>query len=377
MRFRGRLAFCILFLLWVNAAFAAEWYQAYEKGYKAVEKGKCAEGIPLLQEALAKNPKPDLQARPYGMITWEYIPHYYLAKCAFNAGDYEGAKSYMDSAMKVDMYSSSKSADFRTMKKAVDEKLGLTKPPATSTPTTTTTTPTTTPAKPPVTTQPPATSPGSERLAMITRYLNDAKTAYAAGDYQTANDDIDRVMILDRSNQDALRLKAQISQKEAATATAQLKQQRADDARKALNRGDLITAENIALELRASYPDDRNIQSLAGEIDRAKDEKMKSMQASDSKKFMERQVISAFYTGKYNAAIELAEQAVTQFPDSWRLLFYQGCAYAALSILEEKNQDQRLNQARESFRKAKTIAGGDIPQPPQISPKIMDVYRSS
>ena len=371
MAFRGKWICGVLFLVFAASAFGAEWYQSYEKGYKAVDKGKCAEGVPLLKEAVAKNPKPDLKARPYGMITWEYIPYYYLAKCAIEAEDYAGAKAYADSAMQVDMYSSSKASEFRQIQKALESKLGtVKKPPVTN--------PTTPPDKPPVTTTPtipPSTS--SDREAMVNRVLNEAKMAYAAGDYGRAKDALDRVLVLDRTNGDALRLKAQIANKEAASAAAQVKQQRMAEARRALNRGDFASAENIVLELKSDLPDDKAVNSLADEIERAKADKMKSMQAADSKKFMERQVINAFYTGRYNAVIELADQAVQQYPDSWRLLFYQGCAYSALSILESSNQDQRLNLARESFRKAKSIAGGEITQPPQISPKIWDVYRSS
>ena len=371
MAFRGKWLGGVLFLLLASTAFGAQWYESYEKGYKAVEKGKCAEGVPLLKDAVGKNPTPDLKARPYGMITWEYIPHFYLAKCAIEAGDFAGAKSYVDSAMQVDMYSSSKAAEFRQIQKTLNEKLGgpSKKPPVTNTTTPDTTNP---PGK-----AGPTTTPSSDRQAVVDRVLNEARMSYAAGNYAAASDAIDRVLTLDRTNADALRMKALIEQKSAAADAARAKQQRIADAKRALSRGDFASAENIVLELKSDMPDDRSVNSLANEIERAKAEKMKSMQSSDSKKFMERQVINAFYTGKYNAVIELADQAVKQYPDSWRLLFYQGCAYAALSILQGDNQDQRLNLARDSFRKAKAVAGGDITQLPQISPKIWDVYRSS
>lgn len=376
MAFRGKWISCVLLLFFACTAFGAEWYQSYEKGYKAVEKGKCAEGVPLLKEALAKNPKADLKARPYGMITWEYIPQFYLAKCALEAGDFAGAKSYADAALQADIYSSSKGTEFRQIQKSLDEKLGTSKKPpvnntTTPTPNQNTTKPTTN------TTNPPPVNPTADRQAVISRVLNEAQMSYAAGNFDAANDAVDRVLVLDRTNAEALRLRSQIVQKQSAAQATQQKQQRIAEARRAISRADYASAENIALELKSDYPSDRAVLSLADEIERAKSEKMKSMQSDESKKFMERQVISAFYTGKYNAVIEIADQAVTQYPDSWRLLFYQGCAYAALSILENSNQDQRLTRARESFRKAKTVAGGNIPQLPQISLKIWDIYRSS
>lgn len=374
MAFRGKWIPCALVLFFAGTAFGAEWYQSYEKGYKAVEKGKCADGVPLLKEALAKNPKADLKARPYGMITWEYIPQYYLAKCALESGDFAAAKTYADAALQGDIYSSSKATEFRQIQKALDEKLGTSKKPPvnnTTPPNQNTTKPTTN------TTNPPPANPTADRQAIISRVLNEAQMSYAAGNFDAANDAVDRVLVLDRTNAEALRLRSQIAQKQAAAQATQQKQQRIAEARRAISRADYASAENIALELKSDYPSDRAVLSLAEEIEKTKSEKMKTMQTDESKKFMERQVISAFYTGKYNAVIEIADQAVTQYPDSWRLLFYQGCAYAALSILESSNQDQRLTRARESFRKAKTVAGGDITQPPQISPKIWDVYRSS
>lgn len=380
MFFRGIVLTSFVCLVLAMPAFGAEWYQSYEKGYKAVEKGKCAEGVPLLKEAVAKNPKPDLKARPYGMISWEYIPHYYLAKCAIEAGDFEGAKTYADQAMAVDMYSSSKSSEFRQIKKTLDEKFGTgKKPPTTTTPPVSPTNPQPTnpqPTKPPTTTT-PQVNPSAARQAVVDSTMNEARMAYGSGDYAGAKDALDRVLVMDRGNAEAMRLKSQIAQKESASQAAQLKQQKMAEARRALSRGDLAAAENVTLELKSDFPDDRNVLNLADEIDRAKTEKMKSMQASDLKVFSERQVINAFYTGKYNAVIELADQAVKQFPDSWRLLFYQGCAYSALSILEDQKKDQRLSSARDSFRKAKSVAGSEITQPPQISPKIWDVYRSS
>lgn len=386
MNFRGLWILCLLLCL-SGAAFGAEWYESYDKGSKLIDKGNCKDGAPLVQDALAKNGKADLKARPYGMISLEYVPQYYLAKCALASGDYAGAKQYADAAtLQVDMYSSSKSADFRQIRKQLDQKFGGQQGQNTTQNTTnqqnnttgnTGNTGTTGNTGNTGNTGTTTNTQQSGRQAIINRNLADAQMAYANGDYDSARDGVDRVLALDASNSGALRLREQIVAKEAASQRTQLRQQRINEARRALNRGDFGSAETLVLELRASYPDDKTVNSLSEEISRTKAEKMKTMQADDFKKSTERQIIGAFYTGKYNAVIELADQAASQYPDSWRVLFYQGCAYAALGILESSNQDQRLTRARESFRKAKTVAGGEITPPPQISPKIWDVYRSS
>ena len=123
MRLHNVLAAAVITLVFCQLAHSKEWYQFYEDGKKAVEKNNCAEGTKALKEAIQKNPKADLKARPYGTIPWEYIPHFYLAKCAVQSGDYAAAEMYIEEAKKIDMYSSSKGAEFRTMVKTVQDNL--------------------------------------------------------------------------------------------------------------------------------------------------------------------------------------------------------------------------------------------------------------
>ena len=146
--------------------------------------------------------------------------------------------------------------------------------------------------------------------------------------------------------------------------------------RRALARGDFASAESMIVQLRSEFPGDRSIESIAQDIQNKKQAQMQSMKETDARAMYERQVITAYYEGKYQAVVELAEMALSQHSNSWRLYFYKGCAHAALGLMNEAERDSRLGQARESFRKARGVVG-DVSQPPQISPKIWDVYKSS
>jgi tetratricopeptide (TPR) repeat protein len=394
MRINHLFVAVVLTLVFCQIVHAKEWYQLYEDGKKAVEKGNCAEGVKALKEAVQKNPRGDLKARPYGTITWEYIPHFYLAKCAAQSGDYAAADMYLNEAKKIDMYSSSKAPEFRTLVKTVQDKL---KPTTTTQPgnaqiaknnqnqNTNKNPNTTSPANPnpqvnkPNTTTPSTTTPQESemlRQARLNRALDEARSAYSAGNFDEARNAANRALMMDRNNREASKLLSQISSRETEVLESQARKQKIDDAKRAMNRGDLSVAESMIVQLRAEYPNDRTIESLANDIQKKRSEQMASMNEATKRKENERQVIRAYFEGRYVAAAEFADTYLSQYPNSWRLHFYKGCALAAQGLTDEKNKDNRLAQARAAFRKARE-SGGDIKQPSQISPKIWDIYRNS
>ena len=99
--------------------YASAWYEDYEKARAKFKKGDCTEAEKLLQMALQKNPKPDVKARPYGTITLEYIPHFYLAKCAMERGDMKQAADYLKQAQQNGIQSSTVASEFDTLKQKV------------------------------------------------------------------------------------------------------------------------------------------------------------------------------------------------------------------------------------------------------------------
>lgn len=294
------------------------------------------------------------------------------------------------------MSQSSKVGEYRTMVKTVEDKMKIvksgsqtpgtttgTKPPtgntgttgSTTTPTTTTTnnTGTNTGTKPPdINTQ----NIQSTQQSVLNRALENARNAYASGNYDQARDEANRVLMLDRNNKEAAKLLSQISSRENAEVASRAKQQKVDEARKAMSRGDILTAESIVVQLRAEYPTDRNLESLANEIQKKKLTQLQNQNEAETQTKIERQVVRSYFEGRYEGVIQLAEIGLAQHPDSWRLLFFKGCAHAALGFLDNKSKDSQLSQAKESFRKARA-ANGQISKPVQISPKIWDIYKDS
>jgi tetratricopeptide (TPR) repeat protein len=112
------LAVYLLICLPVNL-FATAWYEDYEKGRAKFKKGDCTEAEKLFQMALQKNPKPDVKARPYGTITLEYVPHFYLAKCAIERGDMKQAAAYLKEAQLNGIQSSKLASEFNALKQKV------------------------------------------------------------------------------------------------------------------------------------------------------------------------------------------------------------------------------------------------------------------
>lgn len=387
-----------IILVHTPLVFSKEWYEFYEDGKKSIEKGNCAQGEKDVKEATRKKPGADLKARPYGTMTQEYIPYFYLAKCAVERGDYSAADLYLGELKRVDMSQSSKAGEYRTMLKTVEDKMKIvksgqtpgsntgTKPPtgtSTGTPTGSTTTPTTTTTSNTGTsntgTKPPDINTQnieSTQQSILNRALDNARNAYASGDYDRARDEANRVLMLDRGNKEANRLLSQISSRENAELASKAKQQKIDDARRAVNRGDLMAAETMVSQLRAEYPTDRTLESLANEIQKKKLAQMQGQSDAETFSKLERQVVRTYFEGDYQTVIKLAEIGISQHPDSWRLLFFKGCAHAALGLLDDKSKDSQLTQAKESFRKARA-ANGQITKPNQISPKIWDIYKDS
>src|SRR5262245_17204608 len=121
------LVIVAVILVYSPYAFAKEWYEFYEDGKKAIEKGNCAQGEKDIKEATRKKPGADLKARPYGTMTQEYIPYFYLAKCAVQREDYSAADLYLGELKRIDMAQSSKAGEYRTIVKTVEDKMKIVK----------------------------------------------------------------------------------------------------------------------------------------------------------------------------------------------------------------------------------------------------------
>lgn len=220
---------------------------------------------------------------------------------------------------------------------------------------------------------PPAVS--DHRQEIVDRAIREANRALAQGDYDTARNAATQALSADPTNRQAVRLLQDIADRQKAENDRNGRAQRIDEVRQAIRRGDTLKAESLALELRNDYPSDRAIASLVAELQRKKQNEMNNMRESDSRKVIERQVVLAYYGGKYEAVIALVDQNLSDYPNSWILQLYEGCAHAALSLLDDKNQKEHLQQAQALFRRAKASPG--FSTPPEISPKIIEILKNS
>lgn len=109
---------CIL-IVFPFQTFGSAWYEDYEKARGKFKKGDCAEAEKLFQAALQKNPKPDVKARPYGTITLEYIPHFYLAQCAAQRGDMKQAAAFLKEAQLHGIQNSTQIKEFEVLQQKV------------------------------------------------------------------------------------------------------------------------------------------------------------------------------------------------------------------------------------------------------------------
>jgi tetratricopeptide (TPR) repeat protein len=85
-----RCLIAILLIALPAAAGQEKWWDAYNRGVKAVNAKNYAEGIAALQKALEETPAENAAARPKNE-TFAYVPHYWLGIARFNLGDFDGA----------------------------------------------------------------------------------------------------------------------------------------------------------------------------------------------------------------------------------------------------------------------------------------------
>src|SRR4029077_4543459 len=74
------------------------WYDPYDKGRKAFEAGKYAEAVPLLERAVAAEPKAAPNKIIEGVFRTDYFPYYYLALAYAELRQWNKASENLDKA---------------------------------------------------------------------------------------------------------------------------------------------------------------------------------------------------------------------------------------------------------------------------------------
>jgi hypothetical protein len=391
MSWRSQILVVFLSLAVAIHAFAAEWYKDYAKAQGAVKSNDCGRAVPLLLQALQQNPTTGLRVPTYGTMRMEYIPHLYLAECAYKSGNISQAANYLKEAEASGAASSSKASEFAQVKEQVQSQIQQVKkepPPKPPAPSTTSNPP---PAPAPQVAAPspkqsvvppkpagptPEQQAAAERHAVINRTLKEANEAVSSGRFDAAREAANKVLLIDPSNDQARSLLSQIVLKEAEETKKRDKERKFAEINRAVKNGDWANAESLAMNLKSQYPSDSEVASIVEQVVKQKNALLQKSSEDELRKALERQVLIAYYKGDYETSIQLARQALEKSSDDWRLHFFLGCSYAALSLLQDDNKQPRLDLAKENFRKARSLGGNSTP-PPYISPKILDIYRSS
>ena len=364
------------------SAFSAEWHKSYERGRDKIKAGDCSQGVSLMQEALRGNPKADPRAPTYGTMVIEYFPQYYLAVCAVQSGRLQDAQRYLKEAEGSRISSSRLAGEFQTLKARVDaaaqkqQKPADTKKPVQQPPPQQTPRVEPKPQPPPEKKPEPVQEPIRDNSAQIAAELRNARSALQNGRFEDARSSANRVLGMQPDNRDARRILSDVASRQATESEAREKQQKIAAVEQAIRRKDLNQAETLANALRSEYPTDSRVSQLLDQINSQRNTTAQDQQADELRKTIEREVLTAYYQGEYDQAIQLAKMNLGRVPQSWRLHFFLGCSYAALSLLEENDSDARLRLARDYFRRARSLSSSTS-VPPYISPKIIEIYRSS
>ena len=92
-----RLSIALLLVFTATGAFAS-WYDDYDAGINAANKGQWSTVIQKMSAAIKGSPKENDKARTYGAIFISYHPYYYRAVAYLNTGKYEQAVADLEQA---------------------------------------------------------------------------------------------------------------------------------------------------------------------------------------------------------------------------------------------------------------------------------------
>jgi tetratricopeptide (TPR) repeat protein len=300
------LGLALLALLWASTAWAVrEWYDYYLEARALVKEGKCAEAIPLLQEAVRLKPNPALNEQTYGLQFVDYTPYYYLGLCHVRTGDFNTAMRMFN--IEEDRGPIKKSALYKDLLRLRGE----------------------------------AEAAERQRVARmardnVTRFQHEAETLWKARKYGEARTQLAQAEAiaanLDAETQRSIRdLKDRISadEKDLADTTARDKrvEQALGEARRLLDEGRAAEAGVRFDEVLAV--DARNALALEGK--RESQERIRASRSQESLEARFREGKTLFEAGKYDDA---------------------------LPPLTEAAADPRNVQARELLQKAQSVVEG-------------------
>jgi tetratricopeptide (TPR) repeat protein len=88
----------LLILLVPSALLRAQWYDSYEKGRKAVERGQWQQAVSRLTEALDDESNSKANKKTYGFVFIDYFPYLYRGIAYYRLGDMVNARADLEKA---------------------------------------------------------------------------------------------------------------------------------------------------------------------------------------------------------------------------------------------------------------------------------------
>jgi tetratricopeptide (TPR) repeat protein len=81
-----------------SALLRAQWYESYENGRKAVQKGQWQQAVSHLTEALNDQPDSKANKKTYGFVFIDYFPYLYRGIAYYRSGDMVNARADIEKA---------------------------------------------------------------------------------------------------------------------------------------------------------------------------------------------------------------------------------------------------------------------------------------
>jgi tetratricopeptide (TPR) repeat protein len=353
-------------------AAAAEWYESYEKGLRALESGKFAEAVELLEAAVAGRAEPGPSVKTYGVRFIKYYPYFHLAQAYAGLDQKDKAREMLEASEQRNELV--KEAALSRERGQLLAKLRQTGSPATAGGA----------AKPP----PPGLTP-AER-ARIEETLSAAEALTAAGKPAEAqarlNDVRSRLSDLGSAPEaEGLRRRADQAVEQARVALENLRREeaargaevRAADARRllssarlALGTGNLRGAREQLEQARAIVPQSEELRSLERELADA-EERQRAAQTAGRLVQEGQQLFSQKEFEKARAKFAAALEADPSHRDAQAGLTRASEALAASLSQAEKQQrvaadleearslakQSRIRPAMEKLNAAEALAG--------------------
>jgi tetratricopeptide (TPR) repeat protein len=392
------------------------WYQSYERGVQALNRGALQEAEQRLRAALAGNPTQGRRVRFYGMRFEAYIPEYYLAQVYARQGRYQEAAGLIARVQNARLLQTGdrEYGELQKLGQSVQQQLAAASKAVTSVPgpeTVMATGPNTaspsggtaatggTPAtgggnppagggsspgsgggaensggppplvleRPPpavVTTIATTTIPVDPKRVQFDRMMVLAETDYRTGRLGSAraNATIARGLGFETPRVAAMLRNIEIAER--------LNAARQFVTGNPLGEAAAIkTAQGLVARVAELSPTSPELKGLQTRIQ----EGLGRLSVREK----ERGALRYYYTGDYAQARPLFEGLVSANPTSGRPLFYLACIEAALSVLDSSAQPDRLQKARDLFARAGRFGDNFAVDRKFVSPRLLEILEQT